>query len=120
LALNTETRISNLMHKSNPLCVQEKYIVDYEGKQDELIGSPLDPPFLARQYLTEILKIMRRKKQGQESPLMNRNYWGRSRMKMKVHCKKRLTIFPSPTGMSLTKLSLARNNIIIPGQREFG
>jgi hypothetical protein len=24
-----------------------------------------------------------------------------------VHCKKKLTIFPSPAGMSLTKLSLA-------------
>jgi hypothetical protein len=27
-----------------------------------------------------------------------------------VHCKKRLLIFPSSTGMSLTKLSLAGNN----------
>jgi hypothetical protein len=25
-----------------------------------------------------------------------------------VHCKKRLAVFPSPAGMSLTKLSLAR------------
>ena len=31
------------------------------------------------------------------------------------HCKKRLAIFPSPAGMSLTKLSLALN-LIIPGQ----
>jgi hypothetical protein len=48
----------------------------------------------------------------------------------KVHCKKRLAIFPSPIGMSqtklsltgnnlLTKLSLAGNNFIIPGQGEF-
>ncbi len=29
--------------------------------------------------------------------------------------KKRLTIFPSPAGMSLTKLSLAGNDIIILG-----
>jgi hypothetical protein len=28
----------------------------------------------------------------------------------KPHCKKRLLIFPSPAGMSLTKLSLAGNN----------
>jgi hypothetical protein len=34
--------------------------------------------------------------------------------------KKRLKIFPSPAGMSLTRLSLARNNFIIPGEREFG
>jgi hypothetical protein len=34
--------------------------------------------------------------------------------------KKRLTIFPSPAGMSLTKLSLAGINLIIPGQGEFG
>jgi hypothetical protein len=37
-----------------------------------------------------------------------------------VHCKKRLTIFPSPAGMSLTKLSLDGNNLIIPVQGEFG
>jgi len=33
-----------------------------------------------------------------------------------VHCKKRLAVFPSPGGMSQTKLSLAGNNLIIPGQ----
>jgi hypothetical protein len=37
-----------------------------------------------------------------------------------VHCKKRLSIFPSPAGMSLTKLSLAWKKQIIPGQGEFG
>ncbi len=37
-----------------------------------------------------------------------------------IHCKKRLMIFPSPAGMSLTKLSLDGNNLIIPGQAEFG
>jgi hypothetical protein len=31
-----------------------------------------------------------------------------------LHCKKRLSIFPSPAGMSLTKLSLARKNLINP------
>jgi hypothetical protein len=34
--------------------------------------------------------------------------------------KKRLAIFPSPAGMSQTKLSLAENNLIISGQGEFG
>jgi hypothetical protein len=34
--------------------------------------------------------------------------------------KKWLLIFPSSAGMSLTKLSLAGNNLIIPGQWEFG
>jgi hypothetical protein len=29
---------------------------------------------------------------------------------LKVHCKKRLPIFPSQAGMSLTKLSLAGNS----------
>jgi hypothetical protein len=38
----------------------------------------------------------------------------------KLHCKKRLRIFLSPAGMSPTKLSLAGNNLISPGQREFG
>jgi hypothetical protein len=33
-----------------------------------------------------------------------------------LHCKKRLAVFPSPAGMSLTKLSLGGNNLIIPGQ----
>jgi hypothetical protein len=37
-----------------------------------------------------------------------------------VHCKKRLTIFPSPAGMSLTKLFLDGNNLIISCQGEFG
>ncbi len=36
------------------------------------------------------------------------------------HCEKRLPIFLSPAGMSLTKLSLAGNNLIIPGLGEFG
>jgi hypothetical protein len=39
---------------------------------------------------------------------------------MRIHCKKRLTIFPSPVGMSLTKLSLAGNILIIPGEGELG
>jgi hypothetical protein len=28
----------------------------------------------------------------------------------RIHCKKGLAVFPSPTGMSLTKLSLGENN----------
>jgi hypothetical protein len=36
-----------------------------------------------------------------------------------VHCKKRLSFFPSLAGMSLTKPSLAGNYEIIPGQGEF-
>jgi hypothetical protein len=31
----------------------------------------------------------------------------------KIHCKKSLAVFPSPAGMSLTKLSLDENNLII-------
>ncbi len=31
-----------------------------------------------------------------------------------IHCKKRLMVFSSPTGISLTKLSLAENTLIIP------
>ncbi len=37
-----------------------------------------------------------------------------------LHCKKRLTIFPCPAGMSPTKLSLAGNNLIVHGEGEFG
>ncbi len=32
-----------------------------------------------------------------------------------IHCEK-VMVFPSPDGMSLTKLSLAGNYLIIPGQ----
>jgi hypothetical protein len=41
-------------------------------------------------------------------------------MRRFLHCENRLTIFPSPAGMSLTKLSLAGNTLFIPGQGEFG
>jgi len=37
-----------------------------------------------------------------------------------VHCKKRVAIFLSPAEKSLTKLSLAGNNLIIPASPNFG
>ncbi len=37
-----------------------------------------------------------------------------------IHRKKRLTTFTSPARMSLTKLSLSRNNLIIPAPGKFG
>jgi hypothetical protein len=38
-----------------------------------------------------------------------------------MHCKKRLAIFPSPRlDVTNQQLSLAGNNLIIPGQGEFG
>ncbi len=37
-----------------------------------------------------------------------------------IHCKKRLAVFPSQAGMSLTKLSLGGNNKLFPGYGEFG
>jgi hypothetical protein len=48
------------------------------------------------------------------------NHSAKSHQKIRVHCKKTLTIFPSPARMSLTKLSLAGNNLIITGHGEFG
>jgi hypothetical protein len=39
--------------------------------------------------------------------------------KCPIHLKKISTIFPSPAAMSLTKLSLAGNNLIFPRQGEF-
>jgi hypothetical protein len=42
---------------------------------------------------------------------------GRRGQSKKCHCKKRLAVFPSPAGMSLIKLFLAGNNLIIPGFR---
>ncbi len=40
--------------------------------------------------------------------------------KLFIHRKNRFSIFPSPAGMSLTKLSLGGNHEIIPTQGEFG
>jgi hypothetical protein len=37
-----------------------------------------------------------------------------------VHCTKRFAVFPSQDGISLTKLPLAGNNLIISGQGEVG
>ncbi len=45
-----------------------------------------------------------------------RGHRGRMRSNKRLHCKKRFAVLPSPDGMSLTKLSLAGNNFIIPGQ----
>jgi hypothetical protein len=36
---------------------------------------------------------------------------GAQSMETIIHCIKRLSIFPSPAGISLTKLSLAGNNL---------
>jgi hypothetical protein len=45
---------------------------------------------------------------------------GGERIPFSIHCKKRISFFPSPAGMSLTKLSLVGNNLILPGQEDFG
>ncbi len=38
-----------------------------------------------------------------------------------IHCKKRFAVSPSPDGMSLYQTpTVAGNNLIIPGQGEFG
>ncbi len=39
---------------------------------------------------------------------------GAQSMETIIHCKKRLSIFPSPAWMPLTKLSLAGNNLNFP------
>ncbi len=41
-------------------------------------------------------------------------------VKEPVHCKKRLEVFPSPAGMSLTKLSLAGKYFNYSRPGEFG
>jgi hypothetical protein len=62
---------------------------------------------------------MERLYQGYLSPSSARVAQDRYRIGS-LHCKKMLAIFPSPAGMSLTKLSQAGNYFIIPGQGEFG
>jgi hypothetical protein len=49
---------------------------------------------------------------------MKKNYFSIVQLDFK-HCKKRLSNFPSPARMSLTKLSLGGNNLIIPVKGEF-
>jgi hypothetical protein len=46
--------------------------------------------------------------------------WFNAEIEDITHFKKRLSIFPFPVGMSLTKLSQAGKNLNIPGQGEFG
>jgi hypothetical protein len=41
---------------------------------------------------------------------------GKAKGLILLHCKKRLAVFPSPAGISLTKLSLAGNKLIIPAR----
>ncbi len=41
-------------------------------------------------------------------------------LKSQSYTVKKVIHFPDPAGMSLTKISLAVNNLIIPGQGEFG
>ncbi len=53
----------------------------------------------------------RRKSKREKKGSKTKTHWP-------LHCKKRLDVFPSPAGTSLTKLSLAGNNYIIPGQGE--
>jgi hypothetical protein len=48
------------------------------------------------------------------------NKAGSGHQLLAIHCKKRFAVFPSPDGMSLTKLPLGGNKLIIPGQGEFG
>jgi hypothetical protein len=50
---------------------------------------------------------------GTEAPVQTQNYVilsHRHNYFMAIHCKKGLAVFPSPTGMSQTKLSLGGNN----------
>jgi hypothetical protein len=58
--------------------------------------------------------------QLQDPPAYKSFNWGRNSLEITVltlHCKKWLTVFPSPVGMSLTKLFLVENNLI-PGWRQ--
>jgi hypothetical protein len=51
----------------------------------------------------------------QEIQTKEERYTGKGKRKQ-ILCKNRLAFFTSPAGMSLTKLSLAGNNSIFPGQ----
>jgi hypothetical protein len=64
-------------------------------------------------YLSETQYSDKQTKRGRELPEVGKS-------SKHVHRKKRLAIFPTPAGMSLTKLSLDGNNLIISVQGEFG
>jgi len=42
------------------------------------------------------------------TPILYSDHWGH---RERIHCNERLAFFPSPAGMSLTKLSLGGNNL---------
>ncbi len=90
----------------NVACIYRFYI-QYRVRQSKLVCAPGAQPMGARTPARQSKHIL--------------------------HCKKRLAVFPSPAGVSLTKLSLAGNNLnlfkfislnliylIIPRQGEFG
>jgi hypothetical protein len=67
---------------------------------------------------------MGRRRTGSDGNQTSYEYSGGSGKRIQLgtvlHCKKRLSFFPYPAGISLTHLSLAGNNLKIPGQEEFG
>jgi hypothetical protein len=83
----------NLRREISPLCVQ-KNICYGIGSRNGFNGTPLYPPLF---WLDNIFKQM----------CINDNKKSKTKiLQMEDTLKKRLPIFPSPAGMSLTKLSL--------------
>jgi hypothetical protein len=66
-------------------------------------GSAIAPQSGTKTLVTVVLK---------EVPLPTKATMGNFSSIDGIHCKKRFQIFPSPAVLSLTKLSLARNNLI--------
>ncbi len=60
-------------------------------------------------------------KEGEKDVKAVRPFFRKTGIELRrFHCKKRLAVFPSPAGMSQTKLSIDGNNFMISDQREFG
>jgi hypothetical protein len=67
-----------------------------------------------------IIETSAGKKKQTRSLYLQYTYANEHVQSLTLHCKKRLLFFLSPARMSLTKLSLAGNNLIIPDLEEFG
>jgi hypothetical protein len=72
-----------------------------------MVRDPVERVISWYYYVRAPWYFVERKRAFPDLPLPNPNWL---RKVYTLHCKKRLSIFPSPSGMSLTKLSLDGNN----------
>ncbi len=95
----------------------------YENTYSFSVRAPLDCSKIPVLYTVQYMYVRRKwlsLRTTSSSSNLTRPSTGSILSGKHVHCKKILATFPFPAGMSLTKLSLAWNDLIIPGQVESG